>query len=130
MSQKDEETSISEVEAFCTNSKCREPIVVFEDDGYTCKECTDVFCQTCIEFIGEELKLENLFDEETDGFCPSCAKLKRLELHPSTEKGKQAIEDDKKIRMKMAMQRRSRTRLKEEPATKFSTAPYQRRAKK
>ncbi len=72
MSQDEEDPSaVSEVEAFCANEECREPIVMIEDDGYVCKGCETIVCQACIEYIAKDLDLEFFMDEEEgDGFCP------------------------------------------------------------
>jgi uncharacterized protein with von Willebrand factor type A (vWA) domain len=129
-----QEEEVSEVEAFCANEECREPIVIVEDDGYTCKGCGAIFCQICIEYIAKELDLEYYMEEE-DGFCPECADVTRQELAPDTEEGQRAREMENRYKVeyeehKKASQTSRRARYTNRVGNKYTNPPYSAQPKK
>src|SRR6185369_17342736 len=87
MSQDD--TSVSEVEAFCSNEECREPIVVVDEGGHVCQWCKNIFCDACIDYLAKELDLQ-YFLRDADGFCPECIDTRREELSPDSDEGRHA----------------------------------------
>jgi hypothetical protein len=120
-----DDSSVSEVEAFCSNEECRDPIVMVDDDGYTCHGCDEIFCQSCITFLAEDLHLE-LYLLDEDGFCPQCADATRQELDPNTETGKWALAENAKMQAEMdkLKKKNQRPRRPKDHTTSYRSAPY------